>query len=179
MRRRVIRLGKRRTSWELDDPAAIAAVEFRDRARDALDLRPSVYLVDPPHPERIVQVRAEHSVSFMSPPSAQGTLEVDATDVGAGDLLPSIGATRFAYSRAVHAELVFKDENELLALVTRILAEREKRAVPISREALLSYIDMRLTAGDPEWLAVLGPAGEEPGSWGESLRKWRRSGRGQ
>lgn len=171
--RRVLRLGKRRSSWESTNPAEIAAVEFRDRRRDRLDLKPSVYLLDSSDRDRVVQVRAEHSASFMSPPPAQGTLEWDAGGLHSGELRLSEGATRFTYSRTCHAELIFENEEQLVALVASLLADRTGRAIPVSRESVLAYIDARVAASDDEWLAIVGAEGSGTGPWADALRKWR------
>lgn len=172
--RRVVRIGRRRSAWEQDDPRAIAEVEFRDPRRDALDLRPSVYEVHE-HQEaalrrRVVQVCAEHWVSFIRPPRPPERLAFDVAGCTQAPLVPSPGTTAFAFSNEAHGELVFASENELLAMMATLRAELAVRDLRVTLEEVLAHVDTRLTAFDPEW--VLAHETNVRG-WPKELAKFR------
>jgi len=177
VQRLVVRLGRRRAAWEKTDPREIADVEFQDRSTGALDLRPSVYVVQAEPADLrslVVRVRAEHSASFMSPPRPVGTLEFNVDGATSASLVPSAGATKFQYANSVHAELLLHSADELFALIATLLAEREARSIPIPGNDVLAYVNARQAANDPEWTPVVGPVGAEQGEWGTAVVGFRR-----
>lgn len=169
----IIRLGKRRSSWEKTDPRDIAEVEFQDRSTGGFDLRPSVYVLD--EASLVVRVRAEHSASCISPPRpTQSTIEFNVAGATAAPTQPSPGETSFAFANSAHAELLLADEAELLALVGQLLTQRAQREIAVTGSEVLTYVDERLTAGDPEWVALISPNGPEQGDWGKAIVAFRR-----
>lgn len=171
----VLRMCRRRSSWELTDPLEIARIEFQRPADGALDLRPSVYCLyadgaDELH-ARVVQARAEHAKSFARPPSGQGTFQVDAFEATQAEVIPSGGGSLFAYTREAHAELHLRDEAELLELVRRLMDELGARSFEVSREDLLDFMIERFAARDPEWVAALAPG--RIGDWDKPIQKRR------
>lgn len=177
VQRLVVRLGKRRTAWEKTDPREIADVEFQDRATGGLDLRPSVYVVDAEASALragVIRVRAEHSASWMSPPRPVGTMEFNVDGATHAQLQPSPGETKFKYANEVHAELLLGSVDDLLALITTILAERTTREIALSGAEVIGYVEGRQAAGDPEWTTVIGPVGAEHGDWGTAVANFRK-----
>lgn len=174
----VVRLGRRRTSWELDRAADIAAIEFQDHATGGLDHRPSVYVLrgDDAALQRLaLQARAEHSVSHLNPPTgsfAPGDCRVE--NLGA-TLNPSPGDTLFAFTRAAHAELHFSSDDALLTFVEALRRHHAARHLPTSRDAVLEYIAARLNADDAEWVTVLAADNKKQGAWRLLVEKRRRA----
>ncbi len=177
VQRLVVRLGRRKTAWEKTDPREIADVEFQDRSTGGLDLRPSVYVITAEPADLrplVVRVRAEHSASFMSPPRPVGTLEFNVDGATTAQLQPSAGETKFQYANSIHAELLLQSIDELLALIATLRLERDARAISVSGNDVLAYVDARQAANDPEWTAIVGPAGAEQGEWGAAVVSFRR-----
>lgn len=159
-------------------PEETMAVEFRDSKRDALDLRPSVYVLvamdEADLGAQIVRARAEHMTSFMKPPIPAGTFQLDAGGLGVPEV-QSPGTTRFNFTRNVHAELIVPDEDALLRLVRALRADLVRRGRSVPREAIVEFVLARQEAGDPEWAAVIGSGGNEAGPWGSEMRKRRQA----
>lgn len=177
VQRLVVRLGKRRAAWEKTDPREIADVEFQDRSTGGLDLRPSVYVVSAEAADlhaQVVRVRAEHSASWMSPPRPVGTMEFNLEGATTAPLEQSLGETKFQYANSVHAELLLRSIDDLLSLITTLLAERDTRAIALTGAEVLGYVEGRQVAGDPEWTVIIGPVGAEQGEWGTAVASFRR-----
>ena len=173
----VVRLGRRRTSWELADARAIAQVEFQDHSTGGLDLRPSVYVLKADAsalPELALRARTEHSVSFLSPPTggfAPGDLRAEG--LGATSVA-SPGNTRFEFTTEVHAELHLPDEMALLHLVDALKTDFVRRHLPTSQAQVLAFIAARLDAKDAEWERVLNGDEKKLGDWRRLVEKHRR-----
>lgn len=157
-KRVVLRLGKRRTSWEKSDPREIAALEFSSR-EGGLDHRPSVYVLQPSLDSEVrplaTRVRAEHQVSFMSPPDPSGTAEHDLEGLPGALPVSCPGKTKFSFANTVHAELHLQDDEAVFHLVEQLLAQRTARVVALSQSDTMSYVRSRLAADDPEWVAAI------------------------
>lgn len=153
----LLRFGRRRSSWELDDVGAIAAVEFRKG--DGHDLSPSAYELEARDSDelhsRTVRLYAEHAASFLgSPPNGIRPLDLS----GLREQVATDGSTLFHYANACHRELRLTSETDLLRLVEQVkreLARRMQEAV--SAAAMLDYAAARLLAEDPEWVAATTP----------------------
>lgn len=176
--RLVVRLGRRKAAWEKSDPREIAEVEFQDRSTGGFDLRPSVYVLTAEEAVRrplVVRVRAEHSASCLSPPRpSQSTLEFNVDGTTADQLQPSPGETKFKFANSVHAELLLQSVDDLLGLISTLLAERDVRAIPVQGSEVLAYVEERLVANDSEWISMVGAPGEERGDWGDAVRAFRK-----
>src|SRR5690349_1635292 len=123
MPRVVLRVGKRKTSWETKEVETIVQTEFKER-NGVLDLRPSVYVVDAPGNEaalsEVVRVVAEHTASFLSDPP-KGTRNPDLN--GLADMVQTPGNSKFAFANAHHHEISLQDADALRDLVRRALSE--------------------------------------------------------
>ena len=176
-RRLVLRLGRRRTAWEKTNPQEIAEVEFKNPDGAGLDLQPSVYILNAATDDETrtltVRVRSEHSASFLSPPKPAGTLEVDLEGALEGDPVVSAGETRFQFANAAHAELRLRDDAAVVQLVQRVLDQLPTRAIRVSLRDILEYVDQRLVANDPEWIAVAGSP--ETGTWADAVATFRKN----
>lgn len=53
-------------------------------------------------------------------------------------------------------------------------ARVSSRALHISLREILDYVDGRLVATDPEWVALIGSPGAETGPWGEAVATFRK-----
>jgi len=168
--RRVLRVVRRLSAWEKEDPREIAAVEFQDRRTGGLDRRPSVYVLEAPDDRSMrratVQVRAEHTIAFLRP---QGGTDLDLQGVG-GEPERSPGTTGFPFADQAHAELLMPDEPSLLALVQVVRQELERRTVETPQREILDYIVGRVEAEDGLWLARVN-ANE---SWAKAVARHRR-----
>jgi hypothetical protein len=142
------------------NPQEIAEVEFKNPDGAGLDHQPSVYILNAATDDEAraltVRVRSEHSASFLSPPKPAGTLEVELEGALEGDPVVSAGETRFQFANAAHAELRLRDDAAVVQLVQRVLDQLPTRAIRVSLRDILEYVDQRLVANDPEWIAVAG-----------------------
>lgn len=166
MPRVLVRIGRRRSAWDEQDPRVIASVEFKSRERDELDLRPSVYVVDDGRESpNIVRVVTEHIASFIKPPRASGVVATDVEGLVDAAVVHSRGETSFSFANNVHAELQLSDEAQLLALIAGLREALPMRLLPVGREELLLYVRARFDAKDAEWAAVLEP----------DVREWKKA----
>ncbi len=125
----IFRMGKRRTSWE-QSRAEFAQIEFQKKS-GGFDLRPSVYVVevvsDDAKHASAVQLRAEHGVSFLSPPSKAGTIEVDVHQLFLRPLKQSPATTQFSFANNGHAEIEFEHDQQLLDFAATVHAQQRGR----------------------------------------------------
>jgi hypothetical protein len=167
MRRLLLRLARRRSSWESRNVDQIINLEFRPQGETGpVDLRPSVYVLHCHEPDPrpvVVQIHAEHAASFLSAPPT-GAVDVDAEGCYAGELRWSRGMQRFAASFSTHRELVLADEQALRDLVAAVIARMPANEYSLSRDDLLKYAGDRLSSGDSEWTTACeaGRAAEWP-----------------
>lgn len=157
----ILRILKRRTSLELDDPDLLLDIEFRNRADNEPDLRPSVYLVS--DNSEALRVFCEHVASFISPPRGGGGVDVDG--LRGFEVHEDPGQTMFTFANEQHRELLFEDEDALRAFVGALLGELSGRAVPFSKTQVHEYV--RTHATDAEWKLALDTAPQ--------ASKWRKA----
>jgi len=154
----LVRILKRRTSLELDDPQQLLDVEFRRRSDHAPDLRPSVYQVD--GAEEALRAFCEHAVSFISPP--RGGAGADVQGLGGFTLEVDPGRTLFEFANDHHRELIFHDEAALLGFLMDLVDGFPTRAVKHTKEEILAYVLEH--ANEPEWQTALATA-PQGASW--------------
>jgi hypothetical protein len=169
----LLRLGRRRSSWELQDASAIADVEFR--SGEGHDLTPSAYEVDARDEHELraltVQVCTEHAASFLgSPPTGVPPLDISGIDRP----IATPGTTLFRYANSCHRELLFANDAELLRVVERIKSEITNRRVEdVTRSDMLGYASERLSTNDPEWMkATTTP--QNASAWVALIQKHRK-----
>lgn len=167
----VLRIAKRRTSWELTDVHTIVQTEFQLR-EGGIDLRPSVYVLDTGTFEEAVQTHTEHAASFLrSPPNGGVNANLDGLSVEAPTKDGPASTAKFEHARRTHHELVLEDENELRRVVTAFVQDAAARRIAVERRQLLDYANDRLDQNDLEWVRALA---EEPGvGWSSKLQKRR------
>lgn len=79
------------------------------------------------------------------------------------ELVESPGDTRFAFTRAVHRELHFRDEADLRDyLANQILPTIGARTRAVSKAQIRAYVDERRLASDEEWVTFLTTEGSWP-----------------
>lgn len=161
MSRRVLRVNKRKASWE-GSAEEFARTEFQDYETGGLDLRLSVYLVEPAD---TVRAHTEHAVSLLDTPKS--LYDMDLNSLGIGTLRKSPGETAFVFANEQHHELHLENEHGVLDLARSVLEAATVSKVEVTKEAQLEYATTRLDAGDPEWEAAC--AAGKPGE------RWRTS----
>jgi len=156
----LVRFSKRLAIWEPGrTPEEIQQSEFRQKD-GAVDLRPSVYEVEP---NEVVHAFAEHATVF-SPPSSNAGIDL----AGLGREVKSTpGRTGFAFTTSAHREFLLKDKEDLLDLISETLANLDSRQRRVTRVEIVSYAKVRLAAMDPEWLQAVPRA--KPGTWVHKL----------
>jgi hypothetical protein len=169
----LLRFGRRRSSWELDDAGAIAAVEFRQG--DGHDISPSAYEVDNGDADelraRTIRLYTEHAASFLgSPPNGIRPLDLS----GLRPTAATAGGTAFQYANSCHRELRLTSDADLLRLVEQVKREIDRRSMPeVPASAMLDYASERLLAKDPEWLAATTPP-RNASAWIRMIEKRRK-----
>jgi len=153
----LLRFGRRRSSWELDDASAIAAVEFR--RGDGHDLSLSAYEVKAHDADelraRTIQVYTEHAASFLGTPP-NGIRPLDLSGLRAP--VATAGSTLFQYANGCHREMHLASDADLLRLVEQVKREFACRAMEeVPASAMLDYACEQLRARDPEWVAATTP----------------------
>jgi len=140
----LIRFSKRIAIWEPGHtPEEIQLTEFRQKD-GSVDLRPSVYEIEP---EEVVRVFAEHATAFDPPKSSAG---IDLGGLG-HEVRSTPGRTVFALTTSAHRELSIRDKEDLLDLIGKVLAEFTSRRTLVTRAEIVTYARARLAAMDPEW----------------------------
>ena len=148
----LLRISKRRTSWEERDARLVLDAEFRKKEDRSPDLRVSVYEVDDEHPI-VVRAHSEHYANAELNPRGMPNLDVSGATVA--PLVQSQDSIRFQFIRTVHREIRFADERELLAFIQRVLDSVEQRRRNVTNKELKSYVAGRLAEEDPEWTAFV------------------------
>lgn len=170
----LLRFGRRRSSWELDDAGAIADVEFR-RVDGTLDLAPSVYEVEASDPGEIrasiIRLYTEHAASFLrSPPKGIRPLDLE----GLSESVPTAGKALFWFANRCHRELRLPARGDLLRLIEQVKRECARRILEeVTASTMLDYASERLLAEDPEWLAAIEPT-QNASAWLALIEKRRR-----
>jgi hypothetical protein len=151
----VLRLGKRKTSWESRDVDTIVATEFTER-NGVIDTQPSVYALDAASRDAlrpdVVRVVAEHSASFLNDPP-KGSVNLDLA--GLAETNQTAGRSKFEFANSHHHEVQLDSVAGLRDLVRRALAEIDGRLHAVTRNELLDYAAVRLAARDPEWQTAM------------------------
>lgn len=163
----VIRFVRRLASWEDERPLEeLQRLEFRNRDGTP-DLKPSVYLVSDEE-QVLTQIYAEHCAT---PPIGLDTRASCIDTQGcAARLLDTDGSPRFAFARDAHREYDIDDLASLIGFVGRLRERVKERQVRlVTKERTVAYARGRVTAGDPEWVAVA-QLGER--DWLSALRKF-------
>lgn len=79
------------------------------------------------------------------------------------ELVESPGETRFAFTRAVHREVRFRDEADLRDYVANlILPAIEARTQVVTKVQIRAYVDERRKGSDEEWVTFLTSEGSWP-----------------
>jgi hypothetical protein len=171
MPRLILRVSKRKTSWETRDVDNIVNTEFKDRD-GGVDLVPSVYVLDSAHDDDalrqdVVRVHAEHAASFLqNPPKGARSIDLD----GLVEPSPTPGETDFQFANSRHHEVHLSSVDDLRALVQQTLSTLDTRVRPVERDAMLGYAASKLAEQDAEWRAATQPG--KPGhEWLALIRK--------
>src|SRR5690242_18134969 len=99
MTRFVLRLGKRKTSWEVTAASEIIDAEFKDK-EGVIDLSPSVYVIEPALDQAratIIRIHTEHAASLLRDPP-KGAIDVDLNGITPIEPTRTAGATKFAFA---------------------------------------------------------------------------------
>lgn len=144
----LLRVGRRKTAWELKSVDTIIKIEFSTRGE--VELSASVYLVDA---KDVIRTVAEHAAgSGLDPPRGFDNVDLDCGRA----CYDSPGETGFRFTTEAHRELRFADEQDLRSfLETRILPEIETRRHVASKADIREYAKKRQAEGDPEWVYFL------------------------
>ena len=155
----LLRVGRRKTSFEEQDPEVIVSIEFRTSSGEP-DLRPSVYRIAQ---SAVVQTHAEHQAGCMLSPTPVANFDLTDDSV---IFQRAPGNDAFAFTRECHHELLFEDSRQLLSFVAAILAEGRSRRIPSTKPQMASYVHGRVAAADHEWLSFLERAqGSKKNEW--------------
>jgi hypothetical protein len=156
----LVRFCRRLASWEAGrTPEEIQQSEFRKRD-GTIDLRPSAYQIEA---SEMARAFAEHATAF-NPPSSNAGIDLD----GLGKQTEATpGRTGFAFTTAVHREILLEGRDELLGLIKTVAATIDSRRYPVSRADIIAYASTRLAAKDEEWQRAVAHA--TPGSWMRKL----------
>jgi len=154
----LLRIAKRRTAWESEtDLQTRIGSEFRTRD-GAIDLRPSVYEVQP-DPSSIIRAYAEHSANAgLDPPRGGYNLDLSGRRAA---VAPNDSGFRF--TREAHRELSFNSEDDLREFVIDVCKNREK--YPVKKAEMMSYVATRIGQQDDEWLSFCKASPKKEG-WG-------------
>lgn len=121
-----------------------------------MELDASVYLVEE---GQTTQTVAEHCASNALGVRGFANIEL-LTD---RELVESPGETRFAFTRAVHRELHFRDEADLRYYLTnQILPTIVARTRVVTKAQINAYVDERRQVPDEEWVTFLSAEGVWP-----------------
>lgn len=167
----VLRVRRRRASWESGNVDEIVKIEFASRD-GGFDLAPSVYVLNDDDDRRaqVVRACAEHGASHLqSPPNGGGGIDL----AGLCRTEPTPGQTAFELTRTHHHEVQLENADELRVLVQGVLSEHEARNLPVTRDDMLDYADARLSAGDKEWIEATRP-GTRGHDWLDLIEKRKR-----
>ena len=147
----LLRISKRRTSWEEPDVETILRVEFSWNSTPELNV--SVYEI-PDNDTNIVRAYAEHVVGARLDPPPKPSKHMDAQGP---DVMPiSVsGPGPFAFIRDAHREIEFEDEGELRAFIAAIRDQVSARTRKADKSDVRQYIKQRLADDDPEWTSAL------------------------
>lgn len=113
----LLRVGKRRSSWELTD-ANDCAIEFANPSGRGLDLAVSAYQLAGSH--QVTQTYAEHAASAGLDPPRGGT-HADLEGLTPPPIPQPLDGP-FAFVRAAHREIHFETEHALCQMVAAVLA---------------------------------------------------------
>lgn len=163
---RVLRINKRKSSWETS-PQEFAKAEFQAYDHDGLDLELSVYVYDVASEELSsvdVQAHSEHAASFTDTPKS--LLDFDLAKVSQGELDQSPGETAFTFANDAHHVLKLRDESQLFDMADALLRDPTSVQVEVTKDQQLAYAAEHLDSQDPEWEAACAP--------GRQGDKWKR-----
>ncbi len=146
----LLRISKRKTAWEAETGSEETyLVEFRDRAGNP-DLSPSVYELEDASGE-IVQAYSEHYAGLeLDPP--RGSTNVDFGGEHE-EVTVTPGTSSFIFTQLAHREIKFADSEALRNFVELVFNEAAARRRPTTKKEVKEYVQNRLKADDPEWIA--------------------------
>lgn len=146
----LLRTFRRKVSIELSLDDFVRLELWRNGAPD-LDL--STYAVEAPTND-VLRVVAEHVCSFTSPPPKEPTGAIDLAGAGSPYVKPTVGGTKFRFTRDAHRELCFIDAAELESAAKIVHAQLTKRTHVRSRDEVRQYVKARLLKRDAEWQGI-------------------------
>jgi hypothetical protein len=163
VRRILLRIHRRSTSWEPENVQHVFDVEFCTNHEPELHL--SVYEIED---QRTVIVRtcAEHHASRLDPP-VRPRNHLDVSGLSTGDPIATPGDSRFAFTREAHREIRFADRAALWRFVEQLLLDVPDRVRSVTTADARAYIKSCVEAQDPEWLALC----QSKPKWFEECRK--------
>ena len=140
----LMRMARRRTSWEIDDHDQLIKLEF-STAEDVPDLALSVFQIasreDEAHEVTKVQAAAEYWASYMEPSPPMSRDHVDLEHLpGIEKIQTTDSETEFLFTRQAHRELIIHDEPALGSLVKTLRETVKQRLLPVTREAIKAHI---------------------------------------
>jgi len=145
----LLRIGRRRTSWESADVVTIVETEFRRRDGE-IDLRPSVYEVADELPT-IVRTHAEHCAAAGMHPPRDGCRHVNLA-IDGQMVRESPGNDYFEHTNSCHRELVFESEGAMCTFLSEIVKDASTRRRRTHGSDIRSYAKECLAQEDPEWV---------------------------
>ena len=160
----LLRMGKRRTSWESDDAHEIADTEFRNRD-NSYQLTPSVYKLDAPSVDEgsalVLRAAAEHAANAGLYPPGPG-VHLDVEPAYNGPLRAAPDSKWFCLIRETHRTLLFQHAAQLLGWVGALVASGRLPRHTLSKAEVRAYVAHRLGCGDEEWTAFVAAAPKGP-----------------
>lgn len=156
----LLRVAKRRTSWQPGVPIQdLLETEFRTPSGNA-DLSPSVYEI-PSTQQNIVRAHSEHAASAgLDPPRGGNNIDFS----GWPNIQSTPGNSAFLFTSARHREMAFANIQELRSFVETVLLNLQQRIRPTTKQELVTYSRERIAARDVEWLEF---CHNSPGSKGQ------------
>jgi len=146
----LLRISPRRTLCESTELEEILEAAFGSHAAPGLELELSTYQVDAPD---VARIKAEHAAAAPLDPPDRGCGAFNLQDlVEDVRVAPGISPL-FAFLNGAHRNAHFNNEDELRAVVARVVEER--RVVITAKAAVAAYARTRLEVGDVEWTSAL------------------------
>lgn len=149
----LLRVAKRRTSWELETSFEDALrAEFRTKAGE-WDLCLSVYEVQPSR-HVIIRTHAEHAAGARMDPPRGGALINLARETQQADqsVIAVPNTSPFSFTRNAHREIHFPSTADLQSFAKYIFLDIEQRRHRTGKDELRNYVSDRISSSDPEWV---------------------------
>ncbi|MDO8446654.1 MAG: hypothetical protein Q7T53_11225 [Deltaproteobacteria bacterium] len=154
-----IRIIKRKSAWELNNPLEVIKIEFVNSNGSGFDLKPSVYKIDSTDNDTkrssALRAHTEHIVSFLQPkgPSKLASIDTYFSDLPLPE--PTMSKSLFQYTQNSHHEYEFSDDGQLCNFVERLINNKDERILEFTRSDVELYIKQKVEIEqNEEWISL-------------------------